>query len=333
MLVAWCLAASALVACVGCGASEQGSECSPDAEPCAAAEGPGGASNITGDDSAAGSGGSGGTTLGGGAVGGSTPTGGSSPGSGGTGGQPCTPLTKPQACQQSGNECGEVPNGCGLTIDCGPCYGNGDGRTVFECGPGNKCQKAACQPLTWVEACDGLECGEVSDGCSWKYRCGTSATYCDDATSVCGPDNFCYLDEDRFCESKNYECGTHVGPRNSVSCGTCDDAECGLVSPGQCSPCVAFPGDDRCTEPGAPIVFGHCSESPGTGCEKVPAAQDWYYGHTWCCPETTPNPRCVEMPTPGCALIPGYTRAYSGCATAPEPGCAETNISGMWCCP
>ena len=82
---------------------------------------------------------------------------------GGTGSLPCSPVT----CSALGAECGQAPDGCGGTLECGGCSG------VQLCGGGgpNRCGTGTCTPRTCAEA--AKNCGMVSDGCAGQLQCGT----------------------------------------------------------------------------------------------------------------------------------------------------------------
>lgn len=74
-----------------------------------------------------------------------------------------TPACIPASCIAQRMECGRAPDGCGGTMDCGPC------SEGHEC-KSNKCV-AKCQPMTCEEAL--AHCGEVDDGCGHTLKCGT----------------------------------------------------------------------------------------------------------------------------------------------------------------
>ncbi len=86
-----------------------------------------------------------------------------------------TKCTSPNTCGGSGTPntcgctqncgtrvCGPVPNGCGTS--CGSC------TTGYQCNTSGQC---ACVPN--ANACSGLQCGSVSDGCN-TISCGTCAS-------------------------------------------------------------------------------------------------------------------------------------------------------------
>jgi hypothetical protein len=94
--------------------------------------------------------------------------------------QTCSPLT----CANLGLHCGPAGDGCGGTLDCGPCtmpQTCGGGGTPGVCGGG--CIKRTCADL-------GFTCGPAGDGCGGSLDCGTCPTgqACGvTAPGVCGP--------------------------------------------------------------------------------------------------------------------------------------------------
>jgi hypothetical protein len=74
----------------------------------------------------------------------------------------CVPAT----CSVLGAKCGEVPDGCGASIQCGVCPEEfcGGGGAPNTCGL-NDCTPRTCAGM-------GAECGIVSDGCSMVLDCG-----------------------------------------------------------------------------------------------------------------------------------------------------------------
>ncbi|MDY7232470.1 WD40/YVTN/BNR-like repeat-containing protein [Hyalangium rubrum] len=78
--------------------------------------------------------------------------------------QPETPATcTPTTCAVLGRNCGEAPDGCGGTLQCGDCS-----------------QPQACVPTACAEY-GGNACGLISDGCGRQVQCGTCS-----GDAVCG---------------------------------------------------------------------------------------------------------------------------------------------------
>ena len=77
------------------------------------------------------------------------------------------------ACQTAcaGDDCGQVPDGCGGFLSCSQC---GQGLTCGQNAP-NKCgapPPITCTPKQAADVCPG-KCGAVSDGCSRAQRAST----------------------------------------------------------------------------------------------------------------------------------------------------------------
>ncbi len=159
----------------------------------------------------------------------------------------CTPLTCDDYDANAGI-CGEVPDGCGETIDCGF-----DCASDEICGaqePG-KCGTAMCEPITCEEALASLPdnyCGFVSDGCGGEIEncadactggetCGGGGT-----PDVCGQGQSCVPRTTADCGSTN--CGSiSDGCGGLIDCGSCSGAETcgGGGTPGQCGAPACVP--------------------------------------------------------------------------------------------
>lgn len=86
------------------------------------------------------------------------------------GGSCCQPKTPANTCvSQGGLLCGPIDNGCGGTLDCGGCLLMGE-----LCDPQtHQCQ---CAPVL----CDGVSCGEVTNGCATQFcQCDGGLECCD----------------------------------------------------------------------------------------------------------------------------------------------------------
>jgi hypothetical protein len=81
-------------------------------------------------------------------------------------GSPCVPVS----CRGAGKDCGQIPDGCGGTLECGPC---GGGNTS-EPEPPPVCIPDSC-------GARGAQCGDYPDGCGGTLHCGTCPT-----GEVCG---------------------------------------------------------------------------------------------------------------------------------------------------
>jgi hypothetical protein len=130
---------------------------------------------------------------------------------------PVPPECDPIGCADLDAECGFIGDGCGQTVDCGPCP-EGQVCGVVEA---NKC--SGCLPLSCADA--GAECGVVGDGCGATVDCGPCppGELCGILTPfMCDPPPDCTPLE---CEKK--DCGAKTdGCGASLDCGRCpeDDA-------------------------------------------------------------------------------------------------------------
>lgn len=77
---------------------------------------------------------------------------------------PDPPSCDPIGCADLNAECGFIGDGCGQTVDCGPCP---EGQVCGVIEP-NRC--SGCVPLSCADA--GAECGVVGDGCGSTVDCG-----------------------------------------------------------------------------------------------------------------------------------------------------------------
>lgn len=132
----------------------------------------------------------------------------------------CEPRTCAQANNQipgTGQLCGQIGDGCGEAINCGPCPAGEICGAVSpnRCGPGQTCQPRNCQQ-------QNAECGKVGNGCGGVVDCGPcpSGEVCGfetpfqcDAPPPCVPTT---------CEEEEAECGDiGDGCGERVSCGNC----------------------------------------------------------------------------------------------------------------
>ena len=75
---------------------------------------------------------------------------------------------QPTTCVKEGKNCGQIPNGCGGTLQCGDCP---QGESCGAGGQSNVCGAGTCTPKTCEE--QGLTCGQGSDGCGKTLDCGS----------------------------------------------------------------------------------------------------------------------------------------------------------------
>jgi hypothetical protein len=83
---------------------------------------------------------------------------------------PTTPQCTPQTCMSQNIGCGPAGDGCGGTLQCGPCTSPqtcGGGGQLGQCGypDAGPCMPTTCQAL-------GIQCGPAGDGCGGLLQCG-----------------------------------------------------------------------------------------------------------------------------------------------------------------
>ncbi len=179
----------------------------------------------------------------------------------------CVPLDVSEACD---GKCGFVSNGCGAEVDGGliQCPGCPDGEACGASGVPNVCGNAAdaCKPVAQADACDGLECGVVGDGCSDSYDCGACGTGEICQQGACAP--IC-TPTPQADACNGLECGlVSDGCGGSYSCGTCAETEtCGVITAFQCDPtppteCVPSTAQEACADKECGTVFDGCGTDP-----------------------------------------------------------------------
>ena len=150
------------------------------------------------------------------------------------GGPSCTPKGCP-----AGDDCGSVPDGCGLTVSCGTCGAN------QSCGGGgvaNHCGQASCTPLTC--AAQGIDCGQTGDGCGNILPCPACP-----AGTTCGGGGV-----PNKCGKPACTPATTCPP--GKNCGDAPDGCGGSIHCGDCAP------GQQCGGGGAANVCGAASCSP-----------------------------------------------------------------------
>ncbi|MBN1607180.1 MAG: hypothetical protein JW940_11145, partial [Polyangiaceae bacterium] len=121
----------------------------------------------------------------------------------------------PFDCNELQAQCGEIDNGCGVTMSCGECL---DGQVCH----GNRC----CVPS---HDCGDAECGKVSDGCGGVIDCGQCATGLVCGTvepNQCSDTSDCTLSEE--CLVRGWQCDMMpICGGETKDCGTCPStADC-----------------------------------------------------------------------------------------------------------
>ncbi len=235
---------------------------------------------------------------------------------------PCVPTT----CADTNAQCGQIPDGCGAALDCGTCD---PGLNCGGAGP-NQCGMGECTPRACVA---GTECGQLADGCGGIIDCGGCA-----APSTCGGGgaaNQCGC-APSTCADLGAQCGAAPdGCGGNLDCGTCPSGQtCGGGGrPNSCGSAPCTPAtcaglgfdcgtaDDGC---GATLSCGDCTAPAtcgGGGASNV----------CGCMPTTCAavGAECGDVPN-GC----GGTLSCGGC-TAPLTcgGGGTANACGATCTP
>ncbi len=142
---------------------------------------------------------------------------------------PPPPVCSAKTCGQQGLQCGLAGDGCGNTIDCGPCPA---GSTCGGGGVPSQCGAPACNKL----ACAAGQCGTLPDGCGGSIVCPPCA-----AGQVCGGGGA-------------NVCGTAVC--KNLTCSSAPAGTCGPVADG-CGGILSCP-----CPLGTPCVNGKCGQPP-----------------------------------------------------------------------
>lgn len=142
---------------------------------------------------------------------------------------PCPPNCRSTTCAAQGAECGSIGDSCGKILNCGVC----EAGKVCGAGDPNKCGGVECKKRTCEEA--EAECGNIGDGCGGLVECGECPP-----GEVCGLEspNKCSPPEctKTTCDEQNAECGNiGDGCGNVIDCGPCPPGEvCGRIEPNRC---------------------------------------------------------------------------------------------------
>lgn len=139
---------------------------------------------------------------------------------------------------------------------------------------------AACVPMTEDEACNGVSCGTVSDGCGGEHDCGGCP-----ATKYCSSANLCLWLPECDCNALGFECGSipqsfagyecpevvRCGDRSGYCaagevCGINFDSDAFVCSRGTCAPSAVNTCADQIS-PDCRVAYDNCSRiySPNLG--------------------------------------------------------------------
>jgi hypothetical protein len=157
----------------------------------------------------------------------------------------------PRTCQFYGFDCGQIGDGCGNSVNCGPLNGNCPmGQT---CGGGGKpghCGAPACLPDTCQKY--NYNCGMIGDGCGHLLDCSNGVAC--PAGTTCGgggQPNICgkAACTPKTCQQLGFNCGLA-----GDGCGNQID----------CSNGMTCPGGTSCGGGGQPNVCGKPNCTPKT---------------------------------------------------------------------
>ncbi|MBV9948030.1 MAG: hypothetical protein JOZ69_14340 [Myxococcales bacterium] len=134
----------------------------------------------------------------------------------------CVPIPdggscQPQTCAQQKIGCGPAGDGCGSSIDCGPCQPPqtcGGAGVPGQCGGG-------CVPQTCAQ--QNFNCGPAGDGCGGLIQCGT-----------CPPGQVCGGQSPGQCSPA--PCRPRTCAELNINCGPAGDGCGGLLDCGSCTP-------------------------------------------------------------------------------------------------
>jgi hypothetical protein len=145
----------------------------------------------------------------------------------------------PRTCMQQVVMCGPAGNGCGASLDCGPC------TPPQTCGGGGvpgHCGGTTCTPLTCAQ--QNISCGPAGDGCGASLNCGPCppGQTCGGGgvPGQCGGTTCMPVS----CAAQNIACGpASDGCGNLQQCGPCPPGQtCGGGGvPGQCGGSICKP--------------------------------------------------------------------------------------------
>jgi hypothetical protein len=231
---------------------------------------------------------------------------------------PPPPSCTPRTCPTGNNpkSCGIQGNGCGGSIDCGPCVSP---QTCGGGGTANFCGGTGCTPRTCAQA--GANCGPIADGCGGQVDCGPCVTpqTCGGGgvASQCGNPS-CIM---TTCAAQGITCGpAGDGCGGVLQCGDCTLPQTcgGGGSPGVC-------GLTPCTKVSCAAQNAQCGPV-GDGCGGVtqcgpcPPGQTCGGGGPSMCGASTCTPRTCAQAGANCGPIGDGCGGQIDCGPCTQPG-------------
>ena len=178
----------------------------------------------------------------------------------------CTKLT----CAQIPATCGIQGDGCGGTLDCGPCVAP---QTCGGGGVANQCGAIACTKVTCASM--NIACGPAGDGCGGMQDCGSCPTgqFCGGGgvPGQCGSGQSC---APLTCQQQKIGCGpAGDGCGNAIDCGPCPMGQtCGGGGvPGQCGAPNCTPRTCQAANANCGIIGDGCGNTINCGSCTPPA--------------------------------------------------------------
>jgi hypothetical protein len=224
----------------------------------------------------------------------------------------CTPLTCADYDANDGL-CGEVPDGCGDTLDCD--FSCAEDEICGAQEPG-KCGTAMCEPVSCETALAMLPtgyCGFVPDGCGGEIMGCATACSNGDTCGGGGTPDVCGQGSGSCTPRTVADCGsTNCGPisdgcGDTVNCGTCTDPETcgGGGTPGQC---------------GAPVCQPNSCNGFGFDCGSIPDG----CGNTLNCGSCGNNEICnANVCEPVVCVPKTQAEACTGLCGQQSDGCGD----------
>jgi hypothetical protein len=210
----------------------------------------------------------------------------------------CEPLCADFECAGAGLQCGTLPDGCGGTLECGPCDSGG---CIF-----GQCCAAVQGCLTDPDGTlGGADCGLKKDQCGQFYWCEETCPdglACNEETNKC--EDPCEKRLGVKCEEMEpvftKKCDANTGFCVNVGVTPCTPSFCdfsfrGCGSPDDCGGvCTACPQGSTCTLGETALAFRNSfGESPREDfCVPLCSSSEWECGPCLDCKETSLGTIC-----------------------------------------